>query len=364
MSTISENLTYGPDQMIATDESIDAQAKIRENTARSHNLEGADADHDTIRAAFFEPSGVKAGLVTRGDENDADFWREERARLERSTMSPEMLALYRDSAANSLSSRDAEELDGYRQIDRIENALTALAETTWDGYDDEEPDMALVSRWMQLRPEDRVLMVDNAHVTREDAELLDQAANTAATNVKVAAHSLRVAVQAQEADWQRQQAFGNFVAANGWDDVFATRILRETVAGLNGGRPSEDPMGFIATLSPEQWIEAVRGTAEVMRANGVALESRDFKQALLESDDTSIASGLTQSVPGHGHLPINPVPQLVARPDYSGVDRVIAGRPAFETATEIKAGVLGKSEMDLDYERVQLRAEQLLGERI
>jgi len=66
---VKDGLTFGA--MEASDEAIREQAKGRENNERSRQLDGSDATPDSIRASFFEPSGVRAGLESAAD---TDKW--------------------------------------------------------------------------------------------------------------------------------------------------------------------------------------------------------------------------------------------------------------------------------------------------
>jgi len=351
---VKDGLTFGA--MEASDEAIREQAKGRENNERSRQLDGSDATPDSIRASFFEPSGVRAGLESAAD---TDKWGHTAADREQilaegrvREMDPAFKAMLAEASANSVTTPERAELEGRRQIERIENVLEAHAE--WDIY--EAPDVELVSRWAQLRPEDRQLMVSNGHVDREEAELLDQSANQLGDDVKAAAHGLRLAIDTTTADIERRQSVEQLARAQGWSDEKVGELSVATVEYLHsegvGDLQTDDWVRYVQSVPPKQWVAALRAVGDATRVEEKALADTAWKQELLDTLDTNVSNGITQSVPGYGHQPLNPPPRLTPKFDYSQM------RSRVQTDAEIKAEVSAESPLSVEMRRVRASADR------
>jgi len=333
MLNVREGITTGPEQYTAPGD----QEQIRAQTAASRA--GIDTPGEDIRAAMFgdDPSSVKAGLVTTtADEAKLAEYDESATAARRRVYA---------GAIAAAEERDRELLAEYRKQERLDNYATATM------YGDEEEE---ILAWTSLQPAERVELVEQGDLSVEDARALDARAEQATLARGAAKLLIQEGQRAVEAEQAKQALFAKFVADNGISDEEASLILNEAQAatGLD-----------LMSATPDDFRTAVTGTAFVMNRRAIANEEAAMKQQILDSD-TSIASGLTQSIPGRGHMPLNPTPTIEPKVNLDGIDRFFDGKTVGVSAQEIRAAVAAPSPLsvgDEGYAAVQRRGIELFG---
>jgi hypothetical protein len=342
---IREGLTTGSEQYVAPGD----QEQIRAQTAASRA--GIDAEDDAIRASVFadDPTSIKAGLEVFTEESVRE------AKRDADPYEQRKLAFWDAALAEEerKRERDIEQLVAYQQRDLIDN-FVALS---WGGDDEEQ-----VLAWTALSPESRVWLVDDGTVSVEEARAFDAKAQRGLEQ----RGEVKVALAAAQQQLQNFEAVQALVVQLATDNNFSEAQMDVILNRANESLFAATGLDH-TTADPNTWIAAVNGAAAAQVAEDKAVEDARFKQDVLLSGDTSIASGLSQSVPGKGHMPLNPVPRIEPRPDYSLVGAAMEYWATRETAEDIRRSVAAPSPFatgDEGMESVQRKAMALLGERI
>jgi hypothetical protein len=344
MSSILDGLTVGGDDGAATAESLLAQQQTREQTASTHGLD--DPSHDDMRAALLAPDGIKAGLEVFTPEA---LRQKENAAWEESERGQRIAAIA--AAATEREEADARELYARRRADVVEGAAFTFATS---GDSDE-----IASAWMQLTPQERAQLVENGDVDASDVPWLDAQAAQARDVISTAAHGLAEANRNWQATFGRQARWDALVAENGWNEAQATAVLTEANAvALSSG------LGGLANLAPEDWDATVRGVAHAREAAVQAHQDARMKAEVFFAPDTNVSSGLEVLGPDGRWARTQPAPQIVARPDLSGVEAAMDGRVGRGPSDDdIKRAVGDDDQMTREYREVQAKAAALFGEK-
>ena len=340
MPDIKEGLQTGPqarEQMFASDSAVDAQLAIREQTRASHSVDDAAAFAPADLLDVQETS-IKSGLKTANDTNkhgmtqaEVDAVLAEQHRFENTPEGQRQIAA--EDAAGLARDEELSDASMLRAAAALEQFSDAIAEgdysqaafTLFAG--DSVAQAHILSEWYG---ED----IEDPNARQEIAELhrLYQQDQVSAAEADMQATVAKLSIMAAA---QRVAIAHELAEQRGLDPK--SPFAREWIADLE--RAVADAGADVASLDGATYKAALRGADEMTRASVQAVEDARFKQALLDTDDTSVRGGLTINA-GMGEVPLVPRPTIQPRPvDSARLARAMSGT-LHETGEQIRAGIV------------------------